>query len=529
MRQTLAPLTLGTAGHVDHGKTALVEALTGVDTDRLPQERARGMSIELGYAVLELSSGRRLSIVDVPGHERFIATMVAGAAGIDCHLMVVAADEGVRRQTREHAQILDALGVQAGVAAIAKVDLADPGAAIAQTRELLGDIPIVPCSARSGSGLEELMAALDKATRDIAGRSAREGPAVMHIDRSFSIAGAGTVVTGTLCSGAIAVGDTLTLHPRATEARVRSLQVHGEARERVAAGQRVAVNLARVRRAEVTRGDVLAARGAVAASHFLDVRLDFAPRPGATGHAGERPWRVQAHHGTRATAARAAVLEEPRMVQLRCQTPLFARVGDRLAIRDAARRATLGGAVVIDPLARRHGPEGGRVLTAAATASNISQRGERSRVRGAADAATGGRPAGTVIEEAGGAGEGDRDARSAPLSPTAIELARRLRGERFSPTPDSLLDAEELARLCTAGLAVRLVHGRHAHVEAVAGAARSVRAIVAAEGYVSLPRLRDELGVSRRDAKAFLDHFDGKGMTLRRPDDTRILRGTSRR
>jgi selenocysteine-specific elongation factor len=528
MRQTLAPLTLGTAGHVDHGKTALVEALTGVDTDRLAQERARGMSIELGYAALELSSGRRLSIVDVPGHERFIATMVAGAAGIDCHLMVVAADEGVRRQTREHAQILDALGVQAGVAAITKVDLADPGAAVAQTRELLGDIPIVPCSAHSGSGMEELIAALEKTTRDIAGRSARAGPAVMHIDRSFSVTGAGTVVTGTLCSGAIAVGDTLTLHPRAAEARVRSLQVHGEARERVAAGQRVAVNLARVRRAEVTRGDVLAARGAVGASHFLDVRLDFDPRPGATGYAGERPWRVHAHHGTRATAARAAVLEEPRMVQLRCQTPLFARVGDRLVIRDAARRATLGGAVVIDPLARRHGPGGGRVTTAA-TESSTAKRGERSRARGAAGAATGSRPAGTVIGEAGGADEGGRDVRSAPLSPAAIELARRLRSERFSPAPDRLLDAEELACLCAAGLAVRLVHGRHAHVEAVAEAADRVRAIVAAEGCVSLPRLRDALGVSRRDAKAFLDHFDSSGLTLRRPDDTRVLRAARRR
>src|ERR671937_3007310 len=246
-RPSLPPLTLGTAGHIDHGKTALVNALTGKNTDRLPEERSRGISIELGYAPLTLPSGRRLSVVDVPGHERFVRTMVAGATGVDLYLMVVAADDGVMPQTIEHAAVLAALGVTEGVVAVTKADLAEPARAAGEARELLSGAEIVACSARTGAGVDDVRAALDRVAGRLPGRGDGAGVPLLHVDRAFTIRGAGTVVTGTLWSGAIAAGDRLALlggRDRVTEVRVRSVQVHDEAVERAEAGQRVAVNLA---------------------------------------------------------------------------------------------------------------------------------------------------------------------------------------------------------------------------------------------------------------------------------------------
>ncbi|MEN3285487.1 MAG: selenocysteine-specific elongation factor, partial [Solirubrobacteraceae bacterium] len=256
--------TLGTAGHIDHGKTALVAALTGVDTDRLPAEKTRGISIELGYAPLELPSGRRLSVVDVPGHERFVRTMVAGATGIDLYLMVVAADDGVMPQTVEHATVLAALGVEAGVVAVTKADVADPARAMGEAAELLPGAEIVACSARTGAGVEEVRAALDRVVAVLPGPGDGDDGPVLHVDRAFTIRGAGTVVTGTLWSGAVAAGDRLVLLPADRPVRVRSVQVHDEPVERAGAGQRVALNLAGVALREVARGDVVAAPGVVA-------------------------------------------------------------------------------------------------------------------------------------------------------------------------------------------------------------------------------------------------------------------------
>ena len=222
-----APLVLGTAGHVDHGKTTLVQALTGTWADRLPEERARGLTIALGYALLELPSGRRLSVVDVPGHERFVRTMVAGATGIDLFVLVVAADDGVMPQTLEHLAVLRALGVRDGVVAITKADVADPTQAAADVRELLGDVEIVACDARTGRGTDALVAALDRVATSLEPRGGRPGPPVLHIDRSFTVEGRGTVVTGTLWSGTVHEGDRLTVLPRGTAVRVRGLEVHG--------------------------------------------------------------------------------------------------------------------------------------------------------------------------------------------------------------------------------------------------------------------------------------------------------------
>src|SRR5689334_14991314 len=213
------PLTLGTAGHIDHGKTALIRALTGVDTDRLPEERARGISIELGYAALALPSGRRLSVIDVPGHERFVRTMVSGATGIDLFLMTIAADDGVMPQTREHAAVLQALGVQHGVVAVTKADLADPEMAMLEAGELLPGIEAIAVSARTGLGLDPLRQELDTVAGAVASRGESDAAARLHIDRVFTIRGAGTVVTGTLWAGSIRRGDELVILPSGREAR----------------------------------------------------------------------------------------------------------------------------------------------------------------------------------------------------------------------------------------------------------------------------------------------------------------------
>src|SRR4051812_26014602 len=249
------PLTLGTAGHIDHGKTTLVRRLTGVDTDRLPEEKARGISIALGYAPLTLPSGRRLSVVDVPGHERFVRTMVAGATGIDCFLLVVAADDGVMPQTREHWAVLRALGVTDGVVAVTKTDVADPP----QLDLDVGGAEVVPVSARTGAGLEELRAALDRVAARVGSRAAHEGPTRLHVDRVFTVRGAGTVVTGTLWSGEAMRNDEVTILPSGHRARVRGVHVHDAPVEAAEAGQRVALNLVGVDRDEVARGDVVVA------------------------------------------------------------------------------------------------------------------------------------------------------------------------------------------------------------------------------------------------------------------------------
>ena len=395
------PLTLGTAGHIDHGKTVLVRALTGVDTDRLPEERERGISIELGYAPLDLPSGRRLSVVDVPGHERFVRTMVAGATGIDLYLMVVAADDGVMPQTREHAAVLAALGVTAGVVAITKADLADPARASEEAAALLPGAEIVPVAAPRGEGLDALRAALDRVAAALPGRSGG-GALRLHVDRSFTIRGAGTVVTGTLWEGAAARGDEVRILPSGRSARVRSVQVHDEPRERAEAGQRVALNLAGVSRDEVARGDVVVAGDGPGSSFRVDVALSWVT-PDARPDGGTR---VAVHHGTRETPARLAELGG-RYFQLRLEQPLVPARGDRLVIRSLAPPDTLGGGVVLDPDPPRHGPS--RDLLARLA------RLERGEPEPEAPPAPEPEPAALV-----------------PLSPAALELEERLqdRGPR---------------------------------------------------------------------------------------------------
>ena len=297
------PLVLGTAGHIDHGKTTLVGALTGKDTDRLPEEKERGISIELGYAPLELPDGRQLSVVDVPGHERFVRTMVAGATGIDLFLLVVDAREGARPQTHEHLAIVRLLGIEHGVVAVTKSDLVDAeelAAALAEARALVPGSEAVAVSARSGAGLPVLRAALARAAAATAATAATHaalGATRLFVDRSFTLRGIGTVVTGTLWSGSIGEGDLLRVEPRGLDVRVRSVQVHDRAVERAEAGQRVAVALPGVERAALGRGDVLVAPGAYPVSYRVDVVLEeIEPIPSGA--------RVQVHHGTAETLGR---------------------------------------------------------------------------------------------------------------------------------------------------------------------------------------------------------------------------------
>src|SRR6201987_5723756 len=337
------PLTVGTGVHIDHGKTALFEALTGKNTDRLPEEHERGISIDLGYAPLELSDGTSLSVVDVPGHERFVRTMVAGASGIDLFLLVIDAGEGPRRQTLEHLAILRLLGIERGVVALTKADLVDGETlelARAEAEELVPGVPVVATSARTGAGLDELRAALAEVSARVT-RPASDGPARLHVDRSFTLRGIGTVATGTLWSGTIGAGDELRVEPRGRSVRVRSVQVHDRPVERAEAGQRGAVSLPGIERWELRRGDVLVTPGTARPSFRLDVTLEAL---------GEIPARVVLHHGTAETTARVARAGD-RFAQLRLSRPVVAVRGDRVVLRAGT---TVGGGVVLDPAPPRH-------------------------------------------------------------------------------------------------------------------------------------------------------------------------------
>jgi selenocysteine-specific elongation factor len=498
------PLTVGTAGHVDHGKSALVAALTGARTDRLPEEQARGMTIALGYAPLPLPGRRVLSLIDVPGHERLVRVMVSGASGIDMFLLVIAADDGVMPQTAEHLRVLRALDVRAGVVAVTKADLADPAPAVEQAQRLLPDTAVLTCSARTGAGLAELAAELERVASGVSSRAEAEGSCVLHADRVFSIRGAGTVVTGTLWSGSVARGERLQLLPAGRSVRVRGVQVHDRAVERAEAGQRVAVNIVGVAREEVERGDVLAAPGTgLRTTHRLDGALEL------DGRRHDRE-RVQVHHGTRESAARLVHLGEDYW-QVRLERPLLAAGGDRIVVRSISVPDTLGGGVVLESHPLRHG----------ASAAVVSRLARIRRGEAAGPPPEAPEPAvARALPQA-------REA----LSAEALALEQRLRRAGAEPPSEAELgaDARHLPELRAAGRAVRVGRSMYAHADAVAEVGERVREIIAADGSITLARLRDELGTSRRYAQALLEHLDAARVTLRLSDDRRVLRRSSAR
>ena len=353
-------VVFGTAGHIDHGKTTLVKALSGVDCDRLVEEKKRGITIELGFAPLSLPSGRIISIIDVPGHERFIRQMVAGAAGIDAVIFVVAADEGVMPQSREHLEILSLLGIKEGLVVLTKADMVDEEM-LELAREDVKDLvrgtflegkPIIAVSAVTGLNLDILLKQIDAILENISPRDTK-GPFFMPIDRSFPIAGFGTVVTGTVYKGKVSVGDAVDVLPLDKSSKVRSIQVHGKPVKQALAGQRSALNLPDVRSAELKRGDVACSKGLFKSTQCLDVRLMLL----SSAQEPLRHWQeVHFHMGTSESMARVALLNDARitpgneaLAQVVLYEPVVALIGQRFVIRAYTPLRTIGGGEVLFP------------------------------------------------------------------------------------------------------------------------------------------------------------------------------------
>jgi selenocysteine-specific elongation factor len=385
MRFTGLAGVIGTAGHVDHGKSALVHALTGIDPDRLREEKEREMTIDLGFAWFTLPNGESVGIVDVPGHRDFIENMLAGVGGVDAALFVVAADEGVMPQTREHLAILDLLGVSTGIVALTKVDLVENMAEgeewlelvtvdVAETLQgtVLEGAPILPVSARTGQGLDELLVALQDALAQVEARQNRGRPR-LPIDRVFTVSGFGTVVTGTLTDGTLEVGQEVEILPPGLKARVRGLQTHKTKVEQAVPGSRVAINLSGVDKAHLQRGDVVTTPGWLRSTVLVDVQLRYLPdilqtspaQPTGSGQA-LRPLRHNTRFkffsGAAETMARVRLLGQKKLspggsgwAQLALQDPVALVKGDRFIIRLPSPPATVGGGVVVDPYpGRKH-------------------------------------------------------------------------------------------------------------------------------------------------------------------------------
>ncbi|MFZ5587886.1 MAG: selenocysteine-specific translation elongation factor [Thermodesulfobacteriota bacterium] len=358
-------LVLGTAGHIDHGKTSLVRALTGIDTDRLKEEKARGITIELGFAFLDLPSGQRLGIVDVPGHEKFVKNMVAGATGIDLVALVIAADEGVMPQTREHLDICSLLGVHAGLVVLTKIDMVD-----AEWLELvqedireylagsfLENAPLAPVSAVTGQGVPELVALLDQMAARLEERPAH-GPFRLPVDRVFSMKGFGTVITGTAIGGALKVGEEVEIYPRDIKAKVRGLQVHNADVNEARRGQRTAVNLQGIEKAVIERGDVVATPGSLKPSLWLD--LDCASLKDMARPLKHRA-PVRFHTGAVEIMGRVMLLDrdelkpgETCLCQVRLEAPVAVMAGDRYVLRSYSPVYTVAGGVILHPHPGRH-------------------------------------------------------------------------------------------------------------------------------------------------------------------------------
>jgi len=353
-------LILGTAGHIDHGKTSLVKALTGVDTDRLKEEKARGITIELGFAHLDLPGGLRFGIVDVPGHERFVRTMVAGVGGMDLVMLVIAADEGVMPQTREHLEICQLLGVKRGLVVLTKKDMVEPDwldLVVEQVREYLAgtfleEAPIVPVSSKTGEGIDILKAELARVAAEVQPKK-EDAPFRLPVDRAFTVTGFGTVVTGTLLSGGIALGDEVEILPRGIACRVRGIEAHGAKAERGSAGERLAVNLAGVEHGEVGRGDVVVPKGRYRATSRVDVRLNYlSSAPRELKHRAT----LRLHSATYEVEATVVLLDHASLqpgescyAQLRLAHPVLLLPGDPFVLRSYSPQATLGGGTVLDP------------------------------------------------------------------------------------------------------------------------------------------------------------------------------------
>jgi selenocysteine-specific elongation factor len=462
----MANLIVGTAGHIDHGKSSLVHALTGIDPDRLQEEKRRGITIELGFADLDLGAGAGVSFVDVPGHERFVRQMVAGATGIDAVLLVVAADEGVRPQTREHLAICRLLGVDRGVVALTKCDLVEPElrqVVALEVRDLvagsrLAHAPIVEVSVRSGEGTDALKSALAELVRGGSTRPAG-GLARLPVDRSFVMRGFGTVVTGTLASGTLSVGDEVEVLPCGAHGRVRGLQIHRHKVASAEAGSRVAVNLQGLECADVPRGSTLTRRGEWTASRRLWARVTLLA--GAPTALAERGGPVRLHLGTADVAARLRVLGREGgttlHAELRLAAPLVAALGDRFILRRPAPVDTIGGGVIVDAA-----PPGPRQACAACFEPSALDPGRALALRLGRAGAAGAEPHALARQLGCALGSLERAAAPARWSrpPRAGSMGRP--GARPAPPCSPRSSASTPAsRSCAACRARRCAHGWH--------------------------------------------------------------------
>ena len=358
-------IILGTAGHIDHGKTSLIKALTGTDTDRLKEEKERGITIELGFAALDLPSGQHLGIVDVPGHEKFVKNMVAGATGIDIVVMVIAADEGVMPQTREHMEICTLLGVKYGIVAVTKIDMVDEEwleLALDDIRNFVGgtfleDAAVATVSSVTREGIPEFIKALD----ELAAKIPERPPSDLFrlpIDRVFTIKGFGTVITGTLISGRVQVGDTIMIYPSGIKSKVRGIQVHNKSAEEAVAGMRTAINFQGLEKEAISRGEVLSKPKSLESSYMVDVFMHYLA-------SNKKPLknrtRVRFHTGTSEVLGNVILLDreelapgEDTVVQMRLDTPVALVKDDRFVIRSYSPVFTIGGGKVLNPIPLKH-------------------------------------------------------------------------------------------------------------------------------------------------------------------------------
>ena len=359
------PVIMGTAGHIDHGKTTLIKALTGIDCDRLVEEKKRGITIELGFAFMDLPGDRRLGIIDVPGHERFVKNMVAGAAGIDFVTLVIAADEGIMPQTREHMEICSLLGIQHGFVALTKIDMVEPDWLDLVTEEVrdftqgtfLEGAPIVPVSSITGEGIPDFIKTLDALCRKVPDRS-NSGIFRLPVDRVFTMRGFGTVITGTLISGCIRTGDPVMIYPSKITSKVRGIQAHNQTVEQAAAGMRTAINFQGLEKAVINRGDVLSTPESLFPSFMVDILLEYLP---GNPKVLKNRTRVRFHSGTSEILGNVILLNADEMqpgqsapAQIRLDAPITVVKDDRFVIRSYSPVRTIGGGRVINPIPAKH-------------------------------------------------------------------------------------------------------------------------------------------------------------------------------
>jgi selenocysteine-specific elongation factor len=478
---------IGTAGHIDHGKSTLVKALTGIDPDRLQEEKDRGMTIDLGFAWLTLPSGREVSIVDVPGHERFIRNMLAGVGGIDLALLVIAADEGIMPQTEEHLAILEILKVKRAVVALTKVDLVEPDwlelvkadAAARLARSSIGEVPIVPVSSSTGQGMGQLKTVIDHALDDTPPKPSRGRPRV-PIDRVFTISGFGTVVTGTLIDGPIEVGMDLEIQPGGIRARARGIQTHKQKVERAVPGQRVAVNLVGVAVEDVARGQALTTASWLRPTTAFDAHVHLLAGASTLSHNA----RVSVHSGSAEVMGKVRLLDadvlrpgDDAWVQLQLDAPIAVAKGDLFVMRTP--NETIGGGEIVEAHARRHRRNQNAVLSALEVFQHGSP--EELVVQAAA---------GRIGNDLGGLA----DRTGLPLDQIRSLVATLEAREQLVSLGDRVLTPADLASLRSDLLAVLADY--HERYPLRAGMPRE--------------ELRSRLRLSARDSVALLDRLAGQ-------------------